>query len=130
MVVPASQILNVVYPHLGSGYPADQLWRGLEQGMPGQVKGTLNWLRSDVRHTAAGLDDRANQAGCDHWVTCHLFGVVRINRPKSSRVVAICKPALLQPASAYQVGGVVENAGDLIKLGEPRADLVAEPELL
>ena len=90
----------------------------------------MNWLRSDVRHTAAGLDDRSYQAGCDDWVTCHLFGVERINRPKPARVVTICKPALLQPAGVYQVGGVVENAGDLIKLGKPRADLVAEPELL
>jgi hypothetical protein len=75
------------------------------------------------------LDDGAYQAGCDHWVTCHLFGVVGVNRPKPSFAVAICKPAFLQPAGAYQVGGVVENAGDLIKLGKPRTDLVAEPEL-
>jgi hypothetical protein len=62
-------------------------------------------------------------------VAHHLLGVVGIDRSDPSGVVAICEPAVLKPAKVYQVSGVVENAGDLIKLGEPRADLVAEPKL-
>jgi len=90
----------------------------------------LDGLRSDVRQTTTSLDDCAYQARRHYWVAHHLFGVVGINRPNPSCVVLICKPALLQPAGAYHVGSVVENSSDLIKLGEPRTDFVAEPELL
>jgi membrane protease YdiL (CAAX protease family) len=62
-------------------------------------------------------------------VARHLLDVVSIDRPDPACVIAICKPAVLQPASVYQIGCVVENACDLIKFGEPRADLVAEPKL-
>jgi hypothetical protein len=89
----------------------------------------LDYLRSDVRQTAAGLNDCAYQAGRNHRVAGQLFGVVCVDGSDASRVIAIGKPAVLQPAGAYQLGCVAENAGDLIKLGEPRADLIAEPEL-
>jgi len=129
MVVPSGEILNVVHPRLRSRCPANQLWRGPDQGVPGQIQGTLHNLGSEPRQTTAGFDDCAYQAGRHNRMAGQLLGVVGVDWSNPSAVVAICKPAFLQPAGAYQVGSVVENAGNLIKLGEPRADLVADPEL-
>jgi hypothetical protein len=129
MVVPSSQILNVMHAHLGSRYPVKELRWPSEQGVPGEVQGTLDALSSDVRQTTASLDDCADQARSYHRVAGHLLDVVSIDRPDPASVVAICKPAVLQPASVYQICCIVENACDVIKLGEPRADLVAEPKL-
>jgi hypothetical protein len=114
---------------LGSWYPVEEFRRPHEQGVPGEVQGTLDPLSSDMRQTTASFDDCAYQAGRHHRVAGHLVDVVSIDRPDPACVVAICKPAVLQPASVYQIGCVVENACNVIKLGEPRADLVAEPKL-
>jgi hypothetical protein len=129
VVVPSSQILNVMHARLRSWYPVEEFRRPHEQGVPGEVQGTLDSLSSEVRQTTASFDDCAYQAGCHHRVAGHLLDVVSIDRPDPACVVAICKPAVLQPASVYQVGCVVENTREVIKLGEPRADLVAEPKL-
>ena len=108
---------------------ADEFWRGIAQSVPGDVQGALHYLTPYLRQATACLDDGAYQACADHRATLHLLDVVRVDRPDPSAVIAIGEPAVLQPAHAYQVCGIVEQAGNVIKLGEPRAGLVAELEL-
>ena len=118
-----------MHARLGSRYPVEEFRRSHEQGVPGEIQGTLHPLSSELRQTTTSLDDCAYQARRHHRVAGHLLDVVSIDRPDLAGVISICKPAVLQPASVYQIGCVVENACDVIKLGEPRADLVAEPKL-
>jgi hypothetical protein len=108
---------------------ADHFLRGLEQGVPGQIHGALHYLRPNLRQAARSLDDGTYQAGLNDGMARHLLGVVRIHGPDLTGVVAVCEPPVLQPAHAYEISGLVEDAGDVVELGESRARLVAEPEL-
>ena len=89
----------------------------------------LHHLTPYLRQPTACLDDGAYETGADDRPAQHVLDVVRVDRPDTSGVVAIGEAAVLHPAHAYQIGGFVEQAGDVIKLGEPRTGLVAELEL-
>jgi hypothetical protein len=89
----------------------------------------LHYLIPYLRQPTACLDDCAYEAGADDRPALHVLDVVRVDRPDTSGVIAIGEPAVLQPARAYQIGGFVEQARNVIKLGEPRTGLVAELEL-
>jgi hypothetical protein len=89
----------------------------------------LHYLTPYLRRPTACLDDGAYEAGADDRPALHVLDVVRVDRPDTSGVIAIGEPAVLQPAHAYQIGGFIEQAGNVIKLGEPRTGLVAELEL-
>ena len=95
--------------------------------MPCQVDGTLDDLLPKVGQTTASLDDGAHQAGLNDGMTRHAFGVECVHCPDLPGVVDVGEPSL-QPAGTYQVGGVVEHAGNLIKLGEPCTRFVAQPK--
>jgi hypothetical protein len=121
--------LNVVGTDLRRRRAADEVWRGIPQGVPGNVQSALHDLTTYLRQATARLDDGSYQTGADDRAALHLLDVVRVDRPDTSGVIAVGEPAVLQPAQAYQVGGFVEQAANVIKLGKPRTGLVAELEL-
>ena len=106
-----------------------RLGRGPEEGVPRDVQGALDRLTPHLRQATACLQDCANQARPHHWPASHLVDVVGGHGLCPSVVVLVGEPAVLQPAGTDQVSGLVEDVGEIVKLGKPCTGLVTSPQL-
>ena len=96
--------------------------------MPGEVQGTVDQLGVHGREAAAGLDDRAHEAGANDRTPAHQVQVGRSSQPGPAGLVPVGEPGVLHPASPDDLPGLVEQLVDAVQLGQPRGEHVVARE--
>ena len=106
VIVPPSQVLNVVGTDLRRRRAADEVLAGIA-GVPGN-QGALHYLTAypRQRHRPLPMMAPTRQAPTTGrpFISLTLYALTCLTRPD---VIAVGEPAVLQPTHAYQVGGFV-----------------------
>jgi hypothetical protein len=129
MIVPSSELLDVLYADRRGCGPTVQFRAVVEQGVPGEVQRTLDRLGSDLSHAAAGMHDGANQTGTDDRPTPHLADIVGRHGSAPPLVIEVGEPAVLEPSAANHLSCITENTGEDLQLGKSCAGLITQPQL-
>ena len=66
IVVPPREISDALCAHCGRWRHVVRSGHGLEQCVPSQVQGALDWLSPHIREATASLHDRTNEARPDY----------------------------------------------------------------